>query len=260
MMDTENGLVLKMMTTIVLTNSINVVPSLMISSPPLKKRYKMKEKDSFALYLALMFSGGFMGAYSYILKGGVFANAETANCLQLGYNLALGNMARVWLLFGLVITYFIGSFVSEVCLEYFKDHNITISWQAIATYFSVLLLIVVGLLPTTAPDVYTHVIITYTSATLYNTFRKSGGLAMSTVFCTAHLREAGVNAAKALVSKDKRHAKASLKHALMVASFIFGTYISALCISALLERAIFVNVALNLVIAILLTLRDLKQR
>ncbi len=201
-----------------------------------------------------------MGAYSYILKGGVFANAETANCLQLGYNLALGNIAKVGLLFGLIITYLIGSFISEVFLEYFKDHNFTLSWQAIATYFSVLLLLIVGLLPPSAPDVYTHIIITYTSATLYNTFRKSGGLAMSTVFCTAHLREAGVNAAKAVVSKDKKHAIASAKHCLMVFSFILGSFVSALVISALLERAIFINAAWNLVIAIVLTIRDLTQR
>ena len=42
--------------------------------------------DHYHMFILLMLSGGFMGAYSYYLKGGVFANAETANLLILALN------------------------------------------------------------------------------------------------------------------------------------------------------------------------------
>lgn len=43
------------------------------------------------IFMLLMCAGGFMGAYTYILRGGVFCNAQTANFVLLAIALGQGH-------------------------------------------------------------------------------------------------------------------------------------------------------------------------
>ena len=45
------------------------------------------------VYALLMASGGMMGAYTYLLRGGVFCNAQTANVLVMGMSFGKGDWA-----------------------------------------------------------------------------------------------------------------------------------------------------------------------
>ena len=55
--------------------------------------------ESIRLGALLAISGGMMDAYSYIMRGHVFANAQTGNMLLFGVNLSEGN-------FQTALTYF----------------------------------------------------------------------------------------------------------------------------------------------------------
>ena len=50
--------------------------------------------ESFRLATILALTGGFMDAYSYLMRGGVFANAETGNIVLMGISLAQGEWQR----------------------------------------------------------------------------------------------------------------------------------------------------------------------
>ena len=52
----------------------------------MKEHKQMSE--SFALAVVLAIAGGFMDTYSYICRGGVFANAETGNIVLMAINMA----------------------------------------------------------------------------------------------------------------------------------------------------------------------------
>ena len=55
----------------------------------------MKEQNLFRRYgvsLALATVGGFLEAYTYVTRDGVFANAQTGNIARMGLNLAQGNV------------------------------------------------------------------------------------------------------------------------------------------------------------------------
>lgn len=55
----------------------------------MKKALQMSESIEVAIFLAL--SGGLMDAYSYLLRGEVFANAQTGNMLLFGVYASKGN-------------------------------------------------------------------------------------------------------------------------------------------------------------------------
>ena len=44
-----------------------------------------------SVFYLLMLNSGIMGAYTYVVRGGVFCNAQTANFLMLGISLGEGN-------------------------------------------------------------------------------------------------------------------------------------------------------------------------
>ena len=50
------------------------------------QRKEIQTSETLKLGILLALSGGFMDAYSYICRGGVFANAQTGNMLLLGVN------------------------------------------------------------------------------------------------------------------------------------------------------------------------------
>lgn len=66
--------------------------------------------ESIRLGALLAISGGMMDAYSYIMRGHVFANAQTGNMLLFGVNLSEGNFSNR-----------IDLFLPDPCL-YDRDH------------------------------------------------------------------------------------------------------------------------------------------
>ena len=51
----------------------------------------MQRSESMPLGILLTGTGGFLDAYTYIYRGGVFANAQTGNLVMLGLNIAQGH-------------------------------------------------------------------------------------------------------------------------------------------------------------------------
>ncbi len=200
-------------------------------------------KERYHIFLLLMFSGGIMGAYSYVMKGGVFANAQTANCLLLGLSAAKGNWNYFVTLLFPITTYFMGSVLSEIMERLLKNQ-----WEIIEIILAVILLAIVGILPSTCPFVCSHILITLVSAMQYNTFKKSYGSAMSTVFCTAHIRQAGVNLANSIMDNDKLVFLRFLAHLIMVLIFIFGAFMTALLCKKFQEYTIFFAVFIQIIV------------
>lgn len=53
------------------------------------KEFKSLECEKRYVFFLLMFVGGFLGGFTYSIRGGVFCNAQTANFICMG--MAIGN-------------------------------------------------------------------------------------------------------------------------------------------------------------------------
>ena len=70
--------------------------NLRISIMELNEKIREKQmSENFILGIMLALTGGFLDAYTYITRGGVFANAQTGNIVLMGINLAKGDFERV---------------------------------------------------------------------------------------------------------------------------------------------------------------------
>lgn len=169
------------------------------------------------IFVLLMLSGGFMGAYSYFLKGGVFANAETANLLILAFNIAELNTEGIISVLYPISAFFIGTFFSQMFIE-----KLGRRWIPTLLIVEIMALISLSLLPSETPDRVFHVVIAVLSSMQFNTFRKARGVAMSTLFCTAHLRGFGASLYSAIADRKGEELKKSLYHGGLIMTFLAG--------------------------------------
>lgn len=194
---------------------------------------KVAAERRYHTFILLMLSGGFMGAYSYYLKGGVFANAETANLLIFAMHISQGSFTDAAKVLVPISTFFIGTFFSEM----FKD-KLKHRWPSLLIFSEIILLAFLALLPENAPFTIFHVMIALISSMQYNTFREARGVQLSTLFCTAHLRGGGSCLYNAVRTKDRTAYKKAFYHIGMILTFIAGAMLCSFSSRMLMSRTI----------------------
>lgn len=211
------------------------------------------------VFKTLMLVGGFFGAFTYSIRGGVFCNAQTANFVL--FAMALGNgewMHAVYFLIPMS-AYFLGAFISEfVALDIKKYHFIR--WDTLFVGIEILVVIFLGLLPESAPYQITQVMINLICSMQYNTFRQAESVPMATTFCTNHLRQVGVNACKGIRHRNEKenpYAKRVGTHLIMLAVFVLGGVAATILCRYLQGRAIWATLIPLVVIFINLFHADL---
>ena len=192
------------------------------------------------VYALLMASGGMMGAYTYLLRGGVFCNAQTANVLVMGMSFGKGDWAGGLYYLIPFAAYLLGAFVSEILPSPVKKLGF-LRWDTYLIIVETAALFLLGFVPLTVPHQIVQVIINFLASMQYNTFRQAEGIPMATTFCTNHIRQVGVGFAKALRKKDSKALRRGLIHLGMVACFFVGAALLTSLCNAMAEKAIWVT-------------------
>ena len=69
--------------------------------------------EGWPVYILMMLAGGFFGAFTYSIRGGVFCNAQTGNFVLLAMALGNGNWFHALYYLIPISAYCLGAFVSE---------------------------------------------------------------------------------------------------------------------------------------------------
>ena len=127
------------------------------------------------VFALLMGVGGFLGAFTYVLRGGVFCNAQTGNLVLLAMALGEGNWSRALYLLLPITAYFLGAVVSEAIAGPIKKFHL-IRWDTLFIILEIIAILVLGLLPETAPYQITQITVNFICSMQYNTFRQAQGI------------------------------------------------------------------------------------
>lgn len=221
-----------------------------------KKGYLVCEQK--LIYTLLMASAGMMGAYTYILRGGVFCNAQTANVVVMAVRFGQGDWLGGLYFLIPIFAYLLGAFVSEILPSPVKKLGF-LRWDTYLIIFEAAVLFLLGFIPLSAPHQIVQVIVNFIASMQYNTFRQAEGIPMATTFCTNHIRQIGVGLAKAVRKGDGVALRRGLIHAGMVSAFFLGAaLLTALC-GVLAQRAVWLTlVPMGIVLAKLIR-ADLGQ-
>ena len=184
--------------------------------------YLFCEKNG--VYYTLIAVSGFWGAFTYLLRGNTFCNAQTANVVLLGLAVGAANWKKARYYLIPISAYMLGAFVSELFPNPVK-HRLQIRWESMLLAVEMAVILFLGFLPESAPVQISQVAINFIASMQYNTFRQAQGTPMATTFVTNHIRQVGIGLARELRHmnrEDKSHRLAWRKHVCMLLSFFGG--------------------------------------
>ena len=84
-----------------------------------EKRLQMSE--SFFLTAILAIVGGFLDSYSYLMRGHVFANAQTGNIVLFGVNLQKRDFTQAFYYFVPILAFAVGVILVEIIKHFYKE-------------------------------------------------------------------------------------------------------------------------------------------
>lgn len=222
----------------------------------MKKEYLACERRE--VFILLMFAAGMMGAYTFILRGGVFCNAQTANFVMMGVSLGTGKFSQGLYYLIPITAYFAGTILSELLPNPVKRIHL-FRWDTYLVAFEIFVLFIVGWIPLTLNHHVVQVMINFIASMQYNTFRQAESIPMATTFCTNHLRQTGLGLIHYIKKRDIKALSKGLAHLSMLLSFLAGGIVEAAACLWLQERAIWIALLPLLVTFILLACGDIKE-
>ncbi len=228
--------------------------------------YLMCERKE--IYHVLMVVAGFYGAYTYLLRGNVFCNAQTGNIVLMGMALGAEKWKEALYYLIPISAYMLGAFVSELLPNPVK-HHLTIRWDTLLIAIEMLAVFALGFVPLSAPVQIAQVTINFVASMQYNTFRQSEGVPMSTTFATNHIRQIGVGLAKEITHshlQDRQQRNKLWQHFAMLIFFLAGAVIGTVLCNMEGEKAIWaLLIPLGVVLGIFLYAdligeKDMKEK
>ena len=145
---------------------------------------QMSEAMPTVVFLTL--SGGLQDAYSYCVRGGVFANAQTGNVILMSQRFFNGDLSGgLWFLIPL-LSFACGVFVAERVRARYKRLR-TVHWRQLIVLGEIIHLLAVGFMPSSL-DYLANALVSFSCAMQVQTFRKMKGCAYASTMCVGNLR------------------------------------------------------------------------
>ena len=176
--------------------------------------------ETFRVAALLAVVGGFLDAYTYILRGGVFANAQTGNIVLLGVHMADKDYRQALYYVVPIIAFSLGVFITEVLKKYFSSRGFAMYEHWIIA-IEVLLLLIIGFIPPSMPDGVVNVTISFVCSLQVNSFRKIKNLPYATT-CTGNLRSGTEKLFRCLINKEEGTGLEAAHYFGIIALFILG--------------------------------------
>lgn len=196
--------------------------------------------ESLLLGALLAAAGGFFDAYTYVCRGGVFANAQTGNIVLLGLELAEGKWLHAVRYLLSILAFAMGVVVTMLVRQRGTMHQKNgqgIHWRQIIVLVEVVILACVSFLPQQLNTVVT-ILISFVCAMQAESFRKVRGSAFATTMCTGNLRSGTEQLVIWRQTGNAGAAHKARRYYTVILFFIFGGALGALCTHTLGERAL----------------------
>lgn len=197
-------------------------------------KYFALSPNSLKMATLLAFVGGFLDAYTYITRDGVFATAQTGNTVLFAvraasteYNGAILNIPP-----------FLAFIAGVLVAEYIKDHHE--SHRRAILLLEFIILFTVGWLPTSVPNMLITMSIAFVSSLQIATFNKLENWSYNSTITTGNLRTAAQASYAAYVKQDEEAKRKFIGFSAIILFFISGALVGTFFCTVLGNRAIWI--------------------
>ena len=201
----------------------------------LKKKKEIHTLET--IYIASMLSMvcGYVDAYTYITKDGIFAYAQTGNIIFLAMNLAKGKFYDAINCLFPILSFICGIWFAQFIKKITNEKHI-IEWGYIILLINTIILFMVGMFSRSFPNALMVSSVSFISAVHMTTFNKVEGLSYVSTMCTGNLRSASEHLFDYLFRKNKNKKEEHIKsvkngfiYLTIILFFTLGAYLGSLC-------------------------------
>ncbi|MBE6469334.1 MAG: DUF1275 domain-containing protein [Coriobacteriaceae bacterium] len=210
--------------------------------------------ESIELGILLALAGGFMDVYSYMARGGVFANAQTGNILLVGVHLSDGDPASSLRYLFPVISFAVGIILTDLIRGRFDN---LLHWRQVTVLLEALILAGVAFLPG-SEDLLANCLTSFACGMQVESFRKIHGRGIATTMCIGNLRSALQSVDDYLLTRRRSALKSGVLYLGVILVFVTGAVLGNWCVSRFGLRAI-MGAAVLLALAFLVMFIDREQ-
>ncbi|MBQ9643729.1 MAG: DUF1275 domain-containing protein [Lachnospiraceae bacterium] len=221
----------------------------------MEKNEEFLECEKVWVYHLLIMAAGWFGAYTFLLRGGVFCNAQTANVVLFAMAIGNGEWSKAAFLLLPIGAYFAGAFISEYLGKSVKRLHF-LRFDTMLVGFEALVVILLGFLPASVPDQICQVVLNFICSMQFNTFRQVQGVPVATTFVTNHIRQVGHFLAKYVRHHNAENRGRIAVHGQLILYFIAGAVISTVCCRLFALRSIWGSAVLLMIVFIGLVRAD----
>ncbi len=204
----------------------------------MKRAKQISESLELGALLALV--GGFMDAYSYLARDGVFANAQTGNILLVGINLSEANLSGALRYFLPVVSFAAGIMLADLAHDRMSAR---LHWRQLTVFAEALILFGVSFVPGTA-NLQANCLTSFACGMQVESFRKIHGRGVATTMCIGNLRSALQNVDDFILTHNKGFLENGLLYLGVIFTFVLGAILGNRCIDLFGLHAIAVAAAL----------------
>ncbi len=181
--------------------------------------------ENFKVGALLTLVGGYLDTYTYISRGGVFANAQTGNIVLMGLKLTECEFGAAVHYLIPIISFVVGVLAVELIKSKFNDDP-KVHWHQITLLLEMFIIAVVGFIPESHNNI-ANVLVSLTCAMQVEGFRRLNGNAYATTMCTGNLRSGSESLFAYLKSRDVSQRKKAREYFSIICIFIVGAVIGA---------------------------------
>ena len=187
-----------------------------------KKTEKIPPWEKPLFIMITTFVGGYMNGYTYITRNNILANMHTANMSKLGINIALGEWLEALSYFLPIMTCILGAAFSELIKVILINFNFKGDWRKLALILEGIALFLIGLIPSSFPDVIVTNLVSFLMGYQLCLFRDCLGTGFNTTICTGNIRTVGLLLFNTLDKKSKDALKKLIIFTILTFSFAVG--------------------------------------
>ncbi|MBE6049125.1 MAG: DUF1275 domain-containing protein [Clostridium sp.] len=201
-----------------------------------KELGEVTESLRFGTALALV--GGFLDAYTYICRDGVFANAQTGNIVMFAIGLFHGKFNDALRYLIPIVAFALGVLVVQLINKKFKDKN-RFHWRQIVLLVEVVMLALVSVIPSELNN-FANIVVSFICAMQVATFKTIDGITCATTMCTGNLRSGTEFLFKYFDTKDVAAKKKGISYYRINLIFVLGAGMGAVFTNVFDKKSIII--------------------
>ena len=197
--------------------------------------------ENFKVGALLTLVGGYLDTYTYISRGGVFANAQTGNIVLMGLRLTDGDLRAALHYFIPILSFVVGVLAVELIKSKFNDDP-KVHWHQLTLLLEMIIITIVAFIPKSHNNI-ANILVSLTCAMQVEGFRRLNGNAYATTMCTGNLRSGSESLFNYLKTKDVSQRKKAREYYSIILIFILGAVLGAVLTRMIGIKAVLICLA-----------------